>query len=193
MLVNVSIGEAIDKYSILELKNKLIKDELKLIEINKELFQLEECKKYINNNQYYYNILFNINKEIWELTDIIKSINYTNSDFAKISFEIFELNQKRFRVKNFFNLLNDSNLKEQKSYSSKSCVIKISNSNILNEKIAEINYLSIEYDIISFDCDFTFDIKYFKIPNLINNNTSSNNDYINLSEYNILEKYKNIY
>ena len=44
MKVEVSIGEAIDKLSILELKMKKITNEHKKIEIQKEINVLQDCK-----------------------------------------------------------------------------------------------------------------------------------------------------
>jgi len=57
MLLEVSFGEAIDKYSILEIKRKNITDKYKLIEINKELEILHICKEYIEKQQFLYNLL----------------------------------------------------------------------------------------------------------------------------------------
>ena len=164
MLIEVSDGELLDKYSILEIKKELIKNENKLFEITKELEALSEAVilkneniyyynilKYINKkiwfytdeNIYYYNILKYINKKIWFYTDEIKSLHYTNDNYAKISSIIFDLNQDRFRVKNIIN--KKSNLKEQKSYSNNSINFNI------NEKIdiEKIFYLSVKYDVLN--------------------------------------------
>ena len=47
MKVEVSVGEAIDKLSILHIKMKKIVDENKKIEIQKEIDCLQECDSYI--------------------------------------------------------------------------------------------------------------------------------------------------
>ena len=96
MLIEVSDGELLDKYSILEIKKELIKNENKLFEITKELEALSEAVILKNENIYYYNILKYINKKIWFYTDEIKSLHYTNDNYAKISSIIFDLNQDIF-------------------------------------------------------------------------------------------------
>ena len=45
MKVDVSLGEAIDKYSILEIKLKNITDQSKQLEIQKEIDALNKCKQ----------------------------------------------------------------------------------------------------------------------------------------------------
>jgi hypothetical protein len=151
MKIEVSLGEVIDKYSILELKQKKISDANKLIEINKEMDILHDFLEYKTNYKFYYNLLIYINEQIWDTTDIIKSITIDNPQFASLSNKIFEFNQKRFRIKNWFNLITKSEIKEQKSYASTHCKIIVNNEKTLYDKIAEINYLSLEYDMITFE------------------------------------------
>jgi hypothetical protein len=64
MKLEVSIGEAIDKYSILELKLKKIDDEYKKKEIKKELDVLSECLIYKETNEFYYHLLIYVNETI---------------------------------------------------------------------------------------------------------------------------------
>jgi hypothetical protein len=183
--VEVSIGELVDKYSILELKIKKIKDSLKIIEINKELESLKGTKFYIKKYEFFYNILLYINEKIWDMTDDIKKMIVSDSEYSIISNQIFEYNQKRFRLKNFFNILFDSNIKEQKSYSMKCCKIYIENEEIFLQKIPELYYLSIEYDQLYIKTNIEYKIKnIFKSPNI----TFIKNEYtstINLKDYKI--------
>ena len=151
MKVEVSIGEAIDKYSILELKLKKITDENKIVEIKKEMECLNECEKYKKLYTFYYKLLLYVNEKIWDMTDIIKTIvlhENTLTQFSELSNSIFEYNQKRFRIKNWFNLNTNSNLKEQKSYGSTYCKINFQHEETMYDKIPEINYLLLEYDNI---------------------------------------------
>ena len=69
MKLEVSLGEAIDKYSILELKLKKINDTHKQVEIKKELDALTECVMYKESLSFYYNLLFYINEQIWDMTN----------------------------------------------------------------------------------------------------------------------------
>ena len=73
MNIEVSIGEAVDKYSILEIKLKRILEKEKQIEINKELLALTPCKPYILQHSFYYKLLVYVNEQIWDMTNIIKS------------------------------------------------------------------------------------------------------------------------
>ncbi len=189
MIIEVSIGEVVDKYNILELKLKKISNETKLIEIKKEIEALKECKKYIDKYQFFYNLLMYVNEEIWNMTDKIKTLKYNdnvedeslNKNFAEISNKIFEFNQKRFRLKDMFNKLFNSELKEQKSYSLSKCKIIIENEEILYNKIPEINYLLIEYDLICFDTNLNTSM--FKNTNIIKELETDN--IINLKDFSI--------
>jgi hypothetical protein len=169
--ISVSIGEAVDKLSILELKLKKISDENKKVEIQKEIDCLTDCNQYKNNYGFYYNMLLYVNEKIWDMTDDIKRITVDHPTFAYIANQIFEFNQKRFRIKNWFNLLTCSNIKEQKSYSTCCCKIIIENEDVFFSKLPEIHYLSLEYDIIILDCFDWFDntnVKdILKIPTII--------------------------
>jgi len=150
MLVKVSVGEAIDKLNILELKTKKIRDKKKLIEIEKEINELKECIIIKNKNLYYYNLLTHVNTKIWELTDVTKHISIDYPDFAKISYQIFEYNQQRFRIKSIFNELFQSSIKEQKSYSRNHCKIIIDSLDEIDNNFSKIYYLSLKYDTIYF-------------------------------------------
>ena len=187
MKLEVSIGEAIDKYTILELKLKKISDISKQTEIKKELNALNECVIYKNQYTFYYNLLFYINEQIWDMTNEIKSKTPNDMTFSIISNKIFEYNQKRFRVKNWFNLLCDSSLKEQKSYASTTCKIIIENVETIYNKIAELHYIALNYDNVSFETSHIETIKsIFNIPTFIYN-TIDSHDIIELDKYEIPE------
>ncbi len=146
---NVSVGELLDKLSILEIKKDIIKDENKLIEIDKEIKVLMEFENIKNTNLFYYNILKWINLQIWLFTDTIKSMKMSESKytFASISNKIFNYNQYRFRVKNMLNF--NSNIKEQKSYAKDIIKIKVDFYSFYSN-LEKINILSILYDQIIF-------------------------------------------
>jgi len=188
MKLEVSIGEAIDKYSILELKLKKIDDEYKKKEIKKELDVLSECIVYKETNEFYYHLLIYVNETIWDMTNDIKKRRMDDPQFSIISNKIFEYNQKRFRIKNWFNLLESSNIKEQKSYASMNCKIIIENKETIFDKIAEIHYLALEYDTIIFDTDYVDTIqRIFTIPTFIYDSNYVTNICIDLNTYTIPE------
>jgi len=202
--VEVSFGEIIDKYSILDLKTNFITDNMKLIEVNKEMKTL--CKDVdVSKYPYFYKLLLHINKQIWLDTDIIKSLTFDYNDkntiltFAETSNRIFENNQKRFRLKQMFNILQDSNIKEQKSYDKSLCFIHISDEEEIYNKIPELNYLFVSYDIVYINTDYSGIITKLCInPNIkyINDsdrdNTAIKNN-IDLNSFSISDTIKDIY
>jgi hypothetical protein len=89
-----------------------------------------------------------VNEKIWTMTDTIKGLRWKedSNQFSELSNQIFEFNQKRFRIKNWFNLITESTIKEQKSYSKNEFYIWIEDEDVFYSKIAEIHYLALEYD-----------------------------------------------
>ena len=196
MKVEVSIGEVIDKLSILEIKYQKITDENKRIEIQKEINALQECQEYKDEYEFFYKLLVYVNTQIWEITENVKQINIDNTHFAKLSNLIFEYNQKRFRIKNWFNLVTSSEIKEQKSYGLTECVIQIDCEETIYDKIAEINYLLLEYDLIIFHTSFIETIKQlFTIPTYIfmTEKINTTNLNIKLCNFSIQEENKDIF
>ena len=185
LVVEVSIGELVDKYSILDIKRKKITDPLKNVEINKELYKLKDAEFYIKKYDFFYNILLYINEKIWDMTDVIKKMIVSDPEYSIISNEIFEYNQKRFRLKNFFNIFFDSEIKEQKSYSIKCCKVYIENEEIFLQKIPELYYLSIDHDQLYIETSIKNKIKnIFKSPNITFIETEYTST-INLQDYKI--------
>ena len=102
------------------------------------------------------------NMEIWEKTDLVKK----RGDVSTFS-EIFDLNQKRFRVKKLFNDYFSSSLKEQKSYGETHGVIRVEGGNV---DLAAINSIMFNYDTISFAYKETTDIdleSIYDLPNVL--------------------------
>lgn len=174
MLIEVSIGELVDKISILELKQKYIKNPQKKQEASKEFNTLLKHSSYVSNQFFFYSLLYHINEQIWFLTDEIKRFEFnqlteeSTKDFARISNDIFVLNQKRFRLKKIFDMIYSSGIKEQKSYAETYCKIVVKDEEVLLDKIAEINYLLLEYDYVLFEAPDTRKIQeIFKCPIII--------------------------
>lgn len=126
--IPVSIGELIDKITILEIKSKKIKSlkeksslkkELKLLEIILKKFT-KKHKENKNQIKAEKNNLKKINKLLWSLEDSIrikeKSKSFDN-EFISIARNIYTANDERFRIKSRINKLYKSNLKEYKYYS----------------------------------------------------------------------------
>jgi hypothetical protein len=117
--IEVSVGELVDKITILEIKKDRIKDETKLCYIKEELEILKgDMEKYDFPLELYERLL-EINTELWDTEDIIRSMedNLTFGDeFIKHARLDAILNDKRFLVKNEINSISKSAIKEQKSY-----------------------------------------------------------------------------
>jgi len=98
--LNVSVGEAVDKLTILSIKMDKINDDRRKdveIEYNYLFSQLENItKKY----PYYFNLLKEINLEIWNLQDEIRE-NHEN--FMQKCENVLFLNDARFTIKNKIN------------------------------------------------------------------------------------------
>lgn len=120
--IPVSIGELIDKLSILGVKKLKIADENKLINVNYEYEILENISlKYLSNteiNECYID-LRKINKELWEVEDklrIFEKNKIFDESFIHNARLVYILNDKRFSIKNKINQLSGSEIKEVKDY-----------------------------------------------------------------------------
>ena len=123
ILVEVSVGELIDKISILEIKKEKIKDPKKLKHINDEYNILDEqLKKNVNSDEKItklFHTLKEINWKVWVIEDE-KRLCEKNSDFGekfiKLSRDIHFLNDKRASIKLDINNQTGSKIKEIKEY-----------------------------------------------------------------------------
>lgn len=120
--IPVSIGELIDKLSILQVKKNKITDENKLSYINKE-FELLYNLSYVHldNNQIMdcYHNLVSTNTTLWDLEDTIRKLEDKsdfNLPFIECSRKIYKTNDERFKIKDMVNKITDSEIQEQKSY-----------------------------------------------------------------------------
>ena len=112
----VSLGEALDKLTILDIKIHKIQDERRK-DCQKEYDLLDvTLKPYRTTYDYYYKLLREINLEIWELQDTFHGKDTAPEEGAAICKKILEENDRRFRVKSKLNHAASSLLKEQKGY-----------------------------------------------------------------------------
>ena len=125
ILVEVSVGELLDKISILEIKKEKIKDPEKLKFINDEYNILcEQFKKNIKPDDKLnklFNSLKDINSKLWLIEDE-KRLYEKNSDFSekfiKVSRDIHFFNDDRAKIKLEINNHTGSKIKEIKEYTS---------------------------------------------------------------------------
>lgn len=120
--IPVSIGELIDKLSILEIKKNKITNPEKLILIKKEFDLLHNLSShYLINSEInsLYIKLIETNSDLWEYEDRIRtldSLNIFEGEFIFLSKKIYTTNDYRFKLKNQINILTNSELKEVKDY-----------------------------------------------------------------------------
>ena len=125
ILVEVSVGELLDKISILEIKQEKIKDPEKLKFINNEYGILkDQLDKNVKSDEKLNNLfqsLKNINAKLWMIEDD-KRLCEKNSDFTenfiKLSRDVHFLNDDRAKIKLELNNHTGSKIKEIKEYTS---------------------------------------------------------------------------
>ena len=129
----ISVGELVDKITILEIKLAMIKDKDKLKEVNNEKTQLsaklsEISKSFSNEGGFplalFFGLkadLYEINLGLWMIEDQIRECE-RNKDFGakfiRLARDVYHTNDKRFEIKNEINQLTNSEIKEVKSYES---------------------------------------------------------------------------
>ena len=122
MNIKISIGEALDRLSILEIKMIKVKDEVKLANIQKEHDYLKEL---IDNDlsferiEPYYRELFRINHSLWIIEDelrVLESNQDFSNEFIKLARLVYFTNDERAEVKKKINIEEKSEFIEEKSY-----------------------------------------------------------------------------
>ena len=122
--VEVSVGEFLDKVTILEIKSERINDDAKLENVNKELNLLNKTWK----ESEFASVdisdeigrLKAINEKIWEIEDGIRDKererNFDN-EFIELARSVYYSNDERAAIKKELNVKLGSGLVEEKSYS----------------------------------------------------------------------------
>lgn len=121
MEIEVSIGEIVDKLSILDIKKDNIVDETKLSNVKKEYLYLHEIvfsKLNISYDDYYVRLL-EVNKSLWDIEDKIRDKERDkefDSEFIELARSVYYTNDKRSEIKKEINLKYGSLFVEEKSY-----------------------------------------------------------------------------
>ena len=123
ILVEVSVGELLDKISILEIKKDRIKDSDKLKFINSEYEvlknELEKNIKIDGKLEKLFVALKNVNSKLWIIEDdkrkCEKDSNF-GEDFIRLSRDVHFLNDTRAKIKFDINNHTGSKIKEIKEY-----------------------------------------------------------------------------
>lgn len=122
--IELSVGELLDKITILQIKAERINDEAKLENINKELQVLESlwsASPYSQNDlDKETNDLKAINEELWDIEDKIRdkeSEQAFDDVFIELARSVYFTNDRRAEIKRVINTKTGSELVEEKSYS----------------------------------------------------------------------------
>ena len=122
MLVNVSVGELIDKFTILLIKQKKITNDEKLLKVKTEIEYLQPNIQEVKDN-YDIDELFEqlvlINSKLWDIEDNIriKEKNKVFDDgFIQLARSVYFTNDERAHIKNLINEKTKSAIFEVKSY-----------------------------------------------------------------------------
>ena len=121
MKIDISIGELVDKVTILSIKLEKFKDEVKKANVQKEYdilsIPMNELEITTNSNEF--KDLREINLKLWHIEDDIR-IEESKSDFGEKFIElarsVYFINDDRAAVKKEINLKYKSDLIEEKEY-----------------------------------------------------------------------------
>lgn len=119
--IPVSVGELVDKITILEIKTKNVKETGKSKNIENELSKLNLIYADLRNEKLdsHYEELKTINKKLWNIEDEIRILEKNKNfgtEFIELARSVYITNDKRFDVKSKINSLYDSNIVEEKLY-----------------------------------------------------------------------------
>ena len=119
----ISIGELIDKITILKIKSILIVDKIKLKNIEQELQLLEELKDSLNVDidilEPLQSKLYGVNLELWHIENYKRECEKNqcfDDKFIETARQVYLKNDLRAEIKHSINKLFGSTIVEEKSY-----------------------------------------------------------------------------
>ena len=120
--VPISVGELIDKLSILHIKKTKITNIDKLNYVNNEFELLYNFSSvFLNDDEVLklYHELVETNSKLWDIEDNLRVIETKKNfdiNFIELSRSVYFTNDKRFELKDKINTLTNSDVREQKDY-----------------------------------------------------------------------------
>jgi len=118
----VSVGELIDKLSILHVKQTKITDEKKLEYVNKEFELLYNMSSEFLSQpeiETLYHQLVETNTNLWDIEDRLRVLEVEKrfeGEFVEFARKVYFTNDERFRLKNEINKFTDSEIRKVKEY-----------------------------------------------------------------------------
>lgn len=119
VLAPVSVGELVDKITILQIKVEKISDTYALVNILNELVQLKKIQVTPEPQAEIVTELRKVNEELWEVEDrlrVLEKLKEFDAEFIALARSVYILNDKRARIKREINLFSGSDIIEEKSY-----------------------------------------------------------------------------
>ncbi len=123
ILAEISAGELIDKITILEIKKEKINDTEKLIDIEKELFSLNDTFRKLISDPSKIKTLMDklkaINLKLWDIENgkrLAEKNNDFGEKFIELARNVYKDNDERSKIKLSINNILGSNIKEVKSH-----------------------------------------------------------------------------
>jgi predicted nucleic acid-binding Zn-ribbon protein len=116
-LVPISIGELLDKITILQIKSEKTDNEFVHKELNDLIKIAEDIGFY---NQSYLNDLLDVNRKLWDIEDRLRDlekIQKFDNEFIDLARQVYITNDKRAEIKRKINQDTQSNYQEIKLYS----------------------------------------------------------------------------
>lgn len=116
-----SIGEAVDKLTILDIKLERISDIARKTDVQREydaLLKNSVLHEFIQTHSDLYTTMKKANAIIWDMMDVLRdgATSVSGEEYLKTCKDCIEFNDIRFRIKNRINQASNSELREQKSY-----------------------------------------------------------------------------
>lgn len=117
----ISLGELVDKISILKIKSQKIQDATKLLHVKKEELILSKTldELHLENIQFHMDQMIEVNLKLWKIEDDIRDLERDKDfgdPFVQLARAVYITNDERFKRKNTINTTYKSGLVEVKSY-----------------------------------------------------------------------------
>ena len=122
LTVPVSVGELIDKLSILQVKKLKITNPEGLKYVSEEfelLYNQSEVYLQVHEIKSLYESLTEVNSDLWDVEDrlrVFESEKKFDEEFIDLARKVYYTNDERFRLKNEINLITLSKIREVKDY-----------------------------------------------------------------------------
>jgi hypothetical protein len=120
--IPVSVGELIDKLSILQVKKLKITNPERLKYVSEEfelLYSQSEVYFQVNEIKSLYESLTEVNSALWDVEDklrVFESDKKFDEEFIDLARKVYYTNDERFRLKNEINSITSSKIREVKDY-----------------------------------------------------------------------------